>query len=193
MTALGGNMDESSADEPRAGEGCEAAPENCSIQFLEGGFDILVITRSSEHVPECLGFVLAMATIGLAGIKELGHRPNPVALVLCIVLFMVLPMLYVGPWLLMAFFGRVHVHVESGGLGTVFVGAGSLGWNKFFRFDAVTAVKEVPGPFLRLTRGRKVIQVEGEDPFRFGSMLTEEQRRFMLKALEQMLAEREAA
>lgn len=92
-----------------------------------------------------------------------------------------------GSIALMAVCGRVVVAVERGN-GRVFVGVGPCGWTRRFDWNAITAVEEeYPGYDYSGSTG-VAISLVGQSRVKFGSMLTEARRYFVLQTLRKLLA-----
>jgi hypothetical protein len=86
--------------------------------------------------------------------------------------------------------GKLVVRAE-GFRGSVFIGVGSIGWTRRFRWDEITGVRMSLTKWQQNNRHLPVIELTRDTkPVRFGSQLTEQRRNFMLAALRQILAVR---
>jgi hypothetical protein len=92
---------------------------------------------------------------------------------------------------LMTIWGITVVKVE-GTLGRVFSGIGSLGRTKNFDWSGVSTVREEEYSSGNNGSRSKRIVLEGNRRIGLGSMLNDNRRYYMLKALKKMLAERES-
>jgi len=102
----------------------------------------------------------------------------------------------VGSMAAMHAFGRVTV-TRSGGSGTVFTGVGSIGWTRRFSWTDVRAIREYNSP--HGSRGRRpatLIEIElatgSAEPkhLRFGSLLSDNRRRFIIGVMRSFLSRR---
>jgi hypothetical protein len=90
---------------------------------------------------------------------------------------------------LMTIWGITVVKVE-GGLGRIFSGIGSLGWTKNFNWSEIDIIREEKYSSSDNGKDRKRIVLEGKRRLSFGTMLNDDRRYYMLRALKKMLAER---
>jgi hypothetical protein len=101
--------------------------------------------------------------------------------------------LVLGPRCLMSVFGRVTV-IRNGDDGSVFTGVGILGWRRQFRWSELESVREVIGRETRKGRPPKLIILNfrpgTRSPLRFGTMLSEERRWFIMAAIQAELKHR---
>ncbi|HEV7280033.1 MAG TPA: hypothetical protein VGN57_07445 [Pirellulaceae bacterium] len=84
--------------------------------------------------------------------------------------------------------GRLAVSVERGE-GNVVVGVGFIRWTRRFDWNTVRKVQEEP---VAPGHDTFAIVLIGQQSLRFGSMLTDERRRFLVQALRKLLATRDA-
>ena len=91
---------------------------------------------------------------------------------------------------LMSIWGITVVKVE-GALGRVFSGIGSLGMKKAFYWSEVDDIREEQYSSGNNSGYRRRLVLEGKKRITFGTMLNDERRYYMLKALKKMLAERD--
>ncbi len=86
------------------------------------------------------------------------------------------------PITLMAIFGKVVVR-SSGDSGGVFIGVGSIGWTRKFRWSEIRRARMSLTKWKQNHRALPVIELEAPKPVRFGSQLSEARREFMLAVL----------
>jgi hypothetical protein len=117
---------------------------------------------------------------GIYGTQIVHHRFNPVFSLFGIPFL--LGSVVLGAVTLLALFGKVEVRLNPAE-SEVFTGIGPLGKRRRFRSAEVRQVKEEMTASGRSTQ--KLIVMEGEDmrSIRFGSMMNDERRRFVLGAL----------
>lgn len=97
-----------------------------------------------------------------------------------------------GSLAVMTVCGRTMVTVDNNNSGRVFTGVGPFGWTRLFDWSSITRIEEeyVSG---RHSRGRNmVIVLTGATRLKFGSLLSESRRYFVLRALRKLLAARPA-
>jgi len=94
-----------------------------------------------------------------------------------------------GSLALMYVCGKVVVSVDRDA-GRVFTGVGPFGWTRRFDWDAVTGVEENLALFTQNSWPGGAIALVGQSRLKFGSMLSQGRRYFMLQALRKMLAGR---
>jgi len=94
-----------------------------------------------------------------------------------------------GSIALMTVCGRVVVSVDRDD-GQVFQGVGPLGWRKRFQWSDIRTVEEVALGYRYSGQNGPAIALIGTTRLKFGSMLRDSRRFFVLQALRQMLAER---
>jgi hypothetical protein len=94
-----------------------------------------------------------------------------------------------GSLAVMTVCGQVVVE-NNRGQGTIFTGAGPIGWTRRFDWSDVEQVKEDFGNYGDSNRAGRVISLMGQNRTNFGSLLTDERRYYVLQALRKLLAER---
>ena len=93
---------------------------------------------------------------------------------------------------LMMVFGRVEVRLRHSE-GRVFAGVGPIGWTRRFTTDAVTDVREGPSMWGAKGGARATdIILDGPRRFRFGAMLSENRRLFVIAALRRAILRNKA-
>ena len=76
-------------------------------------------------------------------------------------------------------------------VGRIHTGIGSLGWTKNFNWSEVNTIREEKYSSSDNGGDRRRLVLEGGRRIAFASMLNDERRYYMLKALKKMLAVRE--
>jgi len=114
--------------------------------------------------------------------------PLGMAIFLCIFLipFVTIGLILIGTFLNMVM-GRIEVRIESG-IGLVRTGFGPFNWTR--KFDASKVKRVIDGQTSWESNGRRqqVVQLETEDKtIKFGSMLTERRREWMMGLLHVLL------
>ncbi|QDU63824.1 hypothetical protein Pan216_47050 [Planctomycetes bacterium Pan216] len=98
-----------------------------------------------------------------------------------------------GSITLMAIFGKVVVTID-GNDGSVFTGIGPVGWTRRFDWREISAIEEEIVASSRSTSNYRstmqVISLLGQKRLRFGSMLSQARRYYMLQVLRTLLARR---
>jgi len=94
----------------------------------------------------------------------------------------VLGTLLLVPYTLMTVFGKLVVR-GSGDQGSVFIGVGPFGWSRRFRWSEIRAVRSAQTKWRQNGNPLPIIELEGPEPIRFGSQLSEKRREFMLAVL----------
>jgi hypothetical protein len=95
-----------------------------------------------------------------------------------------------GSIALMTLCGKVVVAV-SRDEGRVFTGVGPVGWTRKFKWSGVKSVGADLTKYQRNGQSMPLIALQGDQPLRFASGLNEARQRFMLRALKQLLRERQ--
>src|SRR5205823_11759387 len=91
---------------------------------------------------------------------------------------------------LMALHGRIEISVQEGD-GNMFVGVGSWGWKKAFRWDEVTSVYITRPHWIEKQPLSVGVVLLGREPLKFGEFpLSEERRIFVARVLATMLQSR---
>ena len=101
----------------------------------------------------------------------------------------VLGTLVFGGVALMTVCGKVMVAREHDD-GWVFEGMGPIGWTRRFRWASVSAVEEDRASFRQSGSTGTVISLVGETRLKFGAMLSDPRRYYLLQCLRKFLAER---
>jgi len=93
---------------------------------------------------------------------------------------------------LMMIAGKVEVTLDSKG-GHIFTGLGKIGQNKRFLWSEINSVREETSVY-RSSKGGSTttnyITLEGQRQIRFGSYISDENRYYMIKTLEQLIKNR---
>ena len=90
--------------------------------------------------------------------------------------------LFLGSAAIMSLFGRVDVSVVDN-QGTVFVGVGPFGWTRRFDWSEITRIEEDLSSNASANNNRVVISLVGKTRLKFGSMLNESRRYYILQGL----------
>jgi hypothetical protein len=98
--------------------------------------------------------------------------------------------LIVGSLALMSVIGQIVVTVDRN-RGQVFTGVGRIGWKRDFDWGAMCRVEELGSYFYYPWSGGQEVVLIGKTRIRFGSMLTDPRRYFILQALRTLLASRQ--
>jgi hypothetical protein len=94
-------------------------------------------------------------------------------------------------WLVvMSVCGRIDVAIDRND-GQIFTGVGPFGWTRHFDWDSIHTVEEDQcfGYHASGSHGR-IISLVGQSRVKFGSMLTDARRFYLLQALRKLLASR---
>ena len=170
-------------------------PHGTSIRAAAGGFSASASTRSAQAwflVP----FMCVWSGFSLGGIYgsqflkghfDLGNSLMGIPFVLGTLLF--------GTQAVMSACGHVSIAL-IGDEGSIFEGVGPLGWTRRFRWSDLESVREGRASYLS-GRGRQndlLIALHfksgSQPPLRFGTMLSEERRWFLMWALRSQLGNR---
>jgi hypothetical protein len=154
------------------------------------GFDLGVTTRSGLAfflVP----FMCVWSGFSLGGIygSQIYHGKFNLFMSLFGIPF-VLGTLLFGSIAVMSVCGKVLVSIRRDE-GRVFTGVGPFGWNRRFKWSGVTGIREDLSRYQRNGRSMPLIEIQGADPLRFASGINDVRRQFMLRALQQLLRERQ--
>jgi hypothetical protein len=96
-----------------------------------------------------------------------------------------------GSLAVMTVCGKVNVQVDHND-GTVFTGVGPIGWTRRFEWSSITAVEETQMAYQQTGSGGLVIVlISDQSRVKFGSMLSEPRRYYLLQGLRRLLAERD--
>jgi hypothetical protein len=94
-----------------------------------------------------------------------------------------------GSIAVMAVVGKITVTVVDND-GEVFAGVGRIGWRRRFRWDEMERVEEDVANYRSSGSSNQVIALVGKTRLKFGSMLTDTRRYFVMQVLRKMLAGR---
>jgi hypothetical protein len=113
------------------------------------------------------------------------HQPWSVEILLLLVVL-------AGLLIMTQIFGRVGL-ARNGDEGSVFIGLGSIGWTRKFSWRTIESLKEIgtPSPLGRGFVSRLIeLDLCSDSParLRFGALLTDERRWFLLAVLRSQLA-----
>jgi hypothetical protein len=103
----------------------------------------------------------------------------------------ILGTVFFGSMALMTVCGKVVV-VTTNDEGHVFTGIGSIGWTRSFSWSSITSVVEDLPSYTqaRNTNMGMVIALVGQTRLKFGTMLSDARRHYLLQCLRKFLAER---
>ncbi len=93
---------------------------------------------------------------------------------------------YLVPTALMKCCGKQELRVESG-QGALFTGIGPIGWRRRFDWRSVARVRAALSKWQQNNRSAPIISLEGTKTVRFGSMINEERRDYMLNVLKSLV------
>jgi hypothetical protein len=85
--------------------------------------------------------------------------------------------------------GKLVVTVD-GSQGRIFAGVGPIGWTRRFDWTSITAVEEDVMGYHREGNNGLVIALIGQTRIKFGSMLTDPRRYFVLQVLRTQMGNR---
>ena len=86
-------------------------------------------------------------------------------------------------------FGKVEITLDTEG-GKIFTGVGIIGRNQRFKWDEISSISEET-TYNNKGTARSDIVLEGKTRISFGSMLNDERRYYILKALQQVFSKKE--
>ena len=89
----------------------------------------------------------------------------------------------------MFMFGKVEITLDTEG-GKVFTGVGVIGRNQRFKWDEISSISEETTYNNKGTASSAIV-LEGKTKVSFGSMLNDERRYYILKALQQVFSKKE--
>jgi hypothetical protein len=101
----------------------------------------------------------------------------------------VLVTLLMGSIVLMSFCGKVEVTCE-GDDGWIFMGIGRFGWTRSFNWASITGIKEDSPSYRHAGDSGQVISLIGAGRLKFGSMVTDQRRYYLIHGLRCFLAQR---
>lgn len=102
----------------------------------------------------------------------------------------VLGTLFLGSMAVMSVCGKVIVSVDRDGEGQVFTGVGMIGWTRRFHWASMTAVEEAPVDRNRFPFNGFSISIIGQSRLKFGTMLSEPVRFYLIQSLRYLLLQR---
>lgn len=70
--------------------------------------------------------------------------------------------------------------------GSIFVGVGAIGWTRRFRWSEIQSIRESMSKWQQNGRNMPLIELNGPQPIRFGTQLTDARREFIIAALKQV-------
>jgi hypothetical protein len=101
----------------------------------------------------------------------------------------VLGTLLFGSIALMTVCGKVVIATEDDD-GRVFEGVGPIGWTRRFNWGSISAVEEDYPSYYHSGNIGKVISLVGQTRLKFGAMLSDPRRYYLLQCLRSFLADR---
>lgn len=104
-----------------------------------------------------------------------------------VLILFALPSLLPTSVILMYLAGKVVVSVESGE-GRIFTGVGPLGWTRRFKWNSIKRVRKGWTTYQVNGSHQPLIELEREKRVRFGSLLKNERREFMMAVLKKKLS-----
>ncbi len=165
-------------------------PRGVSFEDSGFGWRIQATTRSPSAfllVP----FMCVWSSFALGGIfgpQILAGKVN-LLLTLVGVPFLIASLLF-GSIAAMTVCGRLVISTDQQQQGRVFLGIGPIGWSRRFDWKSVSAVEEIRTGFDYSGGSGHVIALVGQSRLKFGSLLTDTRRFYILQALRKLLAER---
>lgn len=172
-----------------AGAGCFAVFWN-SIVLV---FVLIALAGTWQHVigPVPSWFPAPNFGSGGAGSGQGQGQMMPLGMVIFLWIFLT-PFILVGATMafvaLVSLGGRVEVRLEDA-LGIVRTAVGPLAWRRRFDASNVKAVRIGETSWKQNGQSKPVVEIEADRTVRFGSMLTDERRAWMVAVLKRLLVE----
>jgi hypothetical protein len=169
----------------------ESPPAGAWFQREMSGFVVGATTRSPAafFLVPFMCFWSGFSLGGIYGSQIINGQLNPF---LCLFgIPFVLGTLVFGSLAVMTVCGKIVVSVDRDE-GKLFMGVGSIGWTRRFAWSSVKRVEEQPLGYRYSGQNGPALALVGDTRLKFGSMLRDARRYFMLQALRRMLAERPA-
>lgn len=96
--------------------------------------------------------------------------------------------LMIGSIALMSVFGKVEISIQDDA-GRVFAGIGSIGWTRRFDWALISAIEEDFPSYHQTGNTGMVIALVGQTRLKFGGMMSDSRRYYLLQSLRKLLAD----